>query len=468
LSDESATLPRAAIIYGLKELARRAGVSEEFFNTWRIEFDDTGYVNVFVDPGSRKQLRFPCVSADFWSELQAGTFRTSTAGWLQGRESLAALVPDFRVPFSSSDQTDVGPLFSRVDEDCVACSVDLLSSIVLTLSRFEETLPGPRDEHGRFGAFAGVAWRNNFLHRPIVDEYGLALEEAFAVLLPGWEPRKRRLQVILGHDVDEIGIPFSFRTTLGHTLRRSRPMATMRDLVAQCVGIDTTYERLLRKLVEDALHRGLCPAIYWKVSARGPHDAGYDPRDPRIQRLISSFRSAGLEVGIHLSYDTFHSPERFHTEVSALQELLGERRLGGRQDYLRWSPDTWVKWDSVKLAYDASVGFADQVGFRAGTSYPFRPWLLSEDREADLIEIPLMATDSALFGYLRLPPEQALARLLDCVARCKVVGGVFTVVWHNTTMLHDAHAATYRNLLDELAGSDSFDLRRPGDASYWI
>jgi hypothetical protein len=120
----------------------------------------------------------------------------------------------------------------------------------------------------------------------------------------------------------------------------------------------------------------------------------------------------------------------------------------------------------LNLAYDASVGFADHIGFRAGTSYPFRPWLLSENRQANLVEIPLLATDSALFGYLKLSPEEALKKLLDLVARCKTVGGVFALVWHNTTMLHSAHAATYRNLLEVLEGSDSYDWRNSGDGSY--
>jgi hypothetical protein len=466
--EECAVLSRAAIVYGLKELARRAGVAEEFFNSWTIGFDEAGFLTVAVGAGTRKQFRFPRASAKFWSDLQVGIFRTSTAGWLNGPAELAAPVPDFKIPFSSSYENYVGALFSRVNEDCLDCSVDLLTSIVLTLARFEETFPGPRDEHGRFGAFVGIAWRNNFLHRPIVDEYGLAFAEALSALLPGWQPQRGRLEVSLGHDVDEIGIPFSFRSTMGHTLRRGHPIATVRDLAARCTGTDTTYQRQLRRLVQDALARGLHPAIYWKASGPGPHDAGYDPRDRPIQQLISSFRSAGLEMGMHLSYETFQSVERFQMEVSALRDLLGEQKLGGRQDYLRWSPRCWIQWDSLDLAYDASVGFADQIGFRAGTCYPFRPWLLSENRQARLIEIPLLATDSALFGYLKLSPEQALKHLLDLLARCKAVGGVFALVWHNTTMLHSARAATYRNLLEALKGCAGYDWRSSGDGSYWI
>jgi len=61
--------------------------------------------------------------------------------------------------------------------------------------------------HGRFLAAQSVALRHNFLHRPIVDEYGLALQQVIELLLPGWRPPERKLRVKLSHDVDEVGIP---------------------------------------------------------------------------------------------------------------------------------------------------------------------------------------------------------------------------------------------------------------------
>ncbi len=466
--EENAALPNAAIVYGLKELARRAGVSKDFFNSWRIEFDDTGAVKVHVEPDSRKHICFPRLSDGFKSDLRAGFVRTSTAAWPNVPDDVAALVPNFKIPFSSSDRQDVGPLFSRVNEERIDCPVDLLSSVVLTMSRFEETFAGPRDEHGRFSIFSSVAWRDDFFHRPIVDECALAMKEALASLLPGWEPQKHGLQVHLGHDVDEIGVPFSLRNSMGHTLRRGNPLATARDLGARFTGIETVYQRLLRQLVQIGLDRGFSPATYWKVSCPGPHDTGYDPRNKKIRGLMSSFRDANLELGIHLSYGAFDSLERFQSEVSALQELLGECQLGGRQDFLRWSPRTWIEWDRMNLGYDASVGYPDQIGFRAGTSYPFRPWLLSESREATLLEIPLLAMDSALFGYMKLEPDQALSKLLNCAERCKLVGGVFTTVWHNTTIMHPAHLETYRRLLDSLQGSEIYDWRNSGGGSDWV
>lgn len=467
LVEQLTRLPRSATVYAIKELARRAGVSTEMFKSWRIEFEEHGFVNVFVEPGTNQRIRFPQADLWFWKELYAGHFRVSTAAWMRYPVRTFASIVDFKVPFSSDLRKDVGPLFAPAGRECVECSVDLPTSVLLTLSRFEETFPGPRDVHGRFSAFSSLAWRNGFLHRPIVDEYGVALEQALSYLLPGWKPAERRLRVKLGHDVDEIGIPFSLRTVIGHSLRRKLPLATLRDLAAPWTGIDTIYEKLLRELVGLSVEHGLDAAVYWKAPVAGAQNGGYDVRKRRIRNLVASLRAKGVEMGVHPSYDTFGSLERLELEVSAIREFLGEERIGGRQDFLRWNPETWALWDKLCLGYDATVGFADHIGFRAGTSYPYRPWLLSVGREAQLLEIPLMAMDSTPQGYMRLSPEDAFRELRECAERCRTVGGVFSLLWHNTRLIGEGYPFIYRRLLDELAGSDKYDWRSDCDGASW-
>ncbi len=449
----------AAIRYAIGELAHRAGVSDEWFRSWRIEFDGDALVTVYVQPGTRKRVRFVRCPTHCWEQIRGGSFQTSIGEWPWEEGARSRVTTDFRIPFSTSDRQQLGPLFTPEERDSYICGVDLPLSILLTLSRFEESLPGPRDCHGRFSAHSSVAWREGFLHRPIVDEYGLALEQILIALLPGWRPSERKLRVKLGHDVDEIGIPFSLRTSTALTLRYARPLDTARDILGGPLGIDTAYQHQLRRLVAFSIERQLHPAVYWKASAEGPHDTGYDLRDKRLQRMMQEFRSANVEMGIHPSYGTFHSLEILRSEVHFLRELLEKESLGGRQDYLRWSPQTWAHWDSLGLAYDASVGFADHVGFRAGTCFPYQPWLWTQQRKAELLEIPLIAMDSTMQGYMKLSPQQTILIVRSLMDKCRGVGGVFTLAWHNTRILDDRHAAAYRTILDELRGVSTYDWR---------
>ena len=180
-----------ANLYVVQELARRAGVSRSTFETWKLEGDASGYLSVYIQPGTNRRVRFPQVAPDFWKKIQPARCRTATATWMKPLAARCGGVADFKIPFSRVEQESVGPLFVAESSQSIRCTVDLLTSLLLVLSRFEETLDVPRDEHGRFSAFSSLAWREGFLHRPIVDEWGLAFAEAIQYLLPVWKPKKK-------------------------------------------------------------------------------------------------------------------------------------------------------------------------------------------------------------------------------------------------------------------------------------
>ncbi len=459
-------ITREARFYGLKELARRAGVTAEFLRSWRVEFGDEE-TNIYVHPGTEKRIRFRNAPSTFWRELSARTFHIARAGWMHPPpEPLGNLVPDFVVPFSHEARNVECSLFTPVDRDCVECRLDLPVSVLLSLSRWEETLAGDRDVHGRFPGSMSLACRNGFLNRPIVDEYGLALEQALTYLLPTWRPVERKLRVKLSHDIDQIGLPFSLKSALGHTLLRRRPLATARDLFGGVIGLNPTYLEAVRQVVELSLERGLDSAVYWKASPRGPMDTGYDPRHPKVREVIAWLHERGVETGAHPGYETFLSPERLLVEVQVLREVLGEQRLGGRQHYLRWCPESWHHWEDCGLAYDSTVGYADQIGFRPGTCTPYRPWLFSVNREARLIEIPLVVMDGSLVDYMHLTPQRGLPMVLECLARCRIVGGVFTLLWHNSSLINPDYGDLYGKILETLVGHEKFDWRTPPNDLY--
>src|SRR3984957_20968903 len=130
--------------------------------------------------------------------------------------------------------------------------------------------------------------------------------------------------------------------------------------------------------------------------------------------------------------------------------------MGGRQHYLRWSPHSWIDWENCGLAYDSSVGYAEQIGFKAGTCVPYRPWLFPLNRQADLIEIPLLVMDRTLLEYMTLTKRQATQSIHTVVERCGMVGGVFTILWHNDAFLKTHFQKKITSLCwGRLAGRDT-------------
>jgi hypothetical protein len=231
----------------------------------------------------------------------------------------------------------------------------------------------------------------------------------------------------------------------------------VRDLVARVTTNDTAGLELVRRLAETSMHRGLDSAFYWKASKQTRYDSGYDLREKKIRRTISWLTEHGVESGIHPGYDTYQSRSALQTEVLRIREVLPNQAIGGRQHYLRWSPATWLDWEACGLSYDSTVGFADALGFRAGTCVPYKPWLFSENRVAALLEIPLIAMDCTPIMYMGLTLEQSLSAIQECIAACSLVGGVFTLLWHNMTLIEPDYGDLYERILESVGKPDKFD-----------
>jgi hypothetical protein len=449
ISAQRNLLTREFRLYGLRELARRAGVSAQFFRSWKVTLQEHETV-VSVDAGRPKYICFPHSYLEIEQQVHERKVSVRRAPWMQSpTDSTRREVPDFIVPWVGDDDRENVPLFRSAGPDIVECAFDLLSSLALTLSRVEETLTSQRDRHGRFPSAASIASREEFLQRPIVDEYGLAFEQALRHLLPAWQPEKRELRAVVSHDMDHIGVPFSLGQTVGHLVRRRSPAAAACDFLAVPFGTgQPVYLRCAQQLAEMELARGLDCEFYWKSCPPGPFDSGYYPFHPKARKVISWLQERGIRNGVHPSYETFMNPDRLRLEVDQLTKLLGPGALGGRQHYLRWAHDTWLHWEKCGLVYDSTIGYSDEGGFRAGTCIPYRPWLFSENREANLLEIPLVLMDQVL---LPQSEQHSLGFVSQLVNRCCRVGGVFTLLWHNSNFVTPRYRKLYTAILDTVA-----------------
>jgi hypothetical protein len=400
-----------AALYALRELGRRAGVDAGTIARWRVE------------PASHGITLWPDAEANVRVEFPHG------------------------LDFLPSE-----PLFEIVHATHARCRSDLLFFVFATLSRWEELENGSTDEHGRLRAASSLAGRCGLLERPVVDECGLELQMALQRLMPRWQPAARSLRVKLSHDLDQIGVPPSAKTTLGHLLKRGSPRAFARDVASTIDPASwNAYARAVLDLAAISQERGLDSAFYVKASGRTtPWDTGYRLSDPRVRRLIEALLEKGCEIGLHPAYDTYGSQERLEEEVAALRRYVGAAPIGGRMHYLRWDPSTWTAWERAGLAYDSTLGFHDGIGFRAGTALPYHPWLMKEDRESALLEIPLIVMDCTPIDYMGLGLQETLRRTKKLVERCARVGGVFTLLWHNQNLIEKPYAGLYRRILEML------------------
>src|SRR5690606_17510004 len=94
------------------------------------------------------------------------------------------------------------PNIDRLNNEKILCGLDLFGSMFFMLSRYEEMVVKERDQHDRFSAKSSVAFKGEFLMRPIVNEYLEILWQLLSYLDNSLIRRERTFKTILTCDVD--------------------------------------------------------------------------------------------------------------------------------------------------------------------------------------------------------------------------------------------------------------------------
>lgn len=152
-----------------------------------------------------------------------------------------------------------------------------------------------------------------------------------------------------------------------------------------------------------------------------------------MHRLIRDI-SARFPVGIHPSYYSNDQPGRLEAEVQWLSGICGRPVTISRQHFLRLRiPDTYRRLLAAGIRADYTLGYADDIGFRAGTARAF-PWFDLEREQTTVLELhPFQVMDATLKHYLGLSPAAASDRIAVLIERTRRFGGVFRPLWHNSS-----------------------------------
>ncbi len=355
-------------------------------------------------------------------------------------------------------------------EEKVHLGLDITGSAFFMLSRYEERTVDERDAHARFPATASLAWSEQFLDRPIIDEYVELLWWSLQRLWPDLKRRPRNFQVRLSHDVDRpfqfvrAGLVSVFSSTVMQAVRKRKPRAAFEGLANYWAVVRGKTERdgfnTFPWIMDLSEKHGLTSAFYFIDGRRDDKtDPRYELREPEIQELIRRIGQRGHEVGFHPSYDTFRSPEKTKSEFEHLKDVcqrLGveQEQWGGRQHYLRWeNPVTWQNWESAGLDYDSTLGFADVAGFRCGTCFEYPVFNLETRAKLNLRERPLIAMDVSLLKYSGLAWEDIAETVHDLCDKCRRIQGMFTLLWHNSTLATAEEKRWYGNIVEDIAGA---------------
>ena len=180
--------------------------------------------------------------------------------------------------------------------------------------------------------------------------------------------------------------------------------------------------------------------LTWFVLAANrqrPYDVGLDPEGEALPALVESLghHVAGSKVCWHPGHAALDHPDRLGLEGKRFGSWKGT--FGGmvRTHFLRGNPRRWwPQLEALGIGADASLGWAQDVGYRSGVSRPFQAYDLASDRPLQVNVHPVVVMDSAMKNGLNWSPEEAKEHVDAMVAVASAVGGVWMSCFHNTSV----------------------------------
>lgn len=344
-------------------------------------------------------------------------------------------------------------------------NLDIFGSAFFMLSRYEELIIKTRDEHNRFPASASVVFKEDFLNRPIIDEY---TEILWACLLSLWSNLTRKKHIAktsISCDVDE-----PFDCTVVNFKRMIRTCSA--DLIKR-KSIKMALERLRRYIFNkigdyqydpnytfdwymDVCEKNNLQATFFFIpDSSEPNNGCYKITNKKIVLLMKTIVDRGHEIGVHGSYYSYNDPSKILKQKNLLQYILDKENIktiikGNRQHYLRWdSTQTAEHLDIVGFQYDTTGGFAERPGFKYGTSKEFSMWGWNKKQALNLKQRPLIVMECTLIDsyFMGLSFDQSKRLIEELRKQVAIHDGDFNILWHNSYLKKTADKKLFEYIL---------------------
>lgn len=332
--------------------------------------------------------------------------------------------------------------FFPVYQKTSALPFDVFAASFFLVSRYEEYLPHMRDEHGRFRANQGDAFRNGFLRKPLVNIWSLELKR---ILQSRFPELKLKLPVFTFIPTIDIDAAFAFKhkgltRAIGGFVKAIKrgDMVEFRERLDVLLGLKTDPFDSYGLHLELQQKYALKTIFFILLADYGVNDKNL-PVHNRFFRQIIRELADYADVGIHPSYASTGNPAVLEKEISRLAAILHRDITKSRQHFLRLElPLTYRNLINCDILEDYTMGYAEEPGFRASICTPYYFYDLDLDTQTPLRIFPFALMDGTLNDYMDLTPAQASEVITQLMKEVKAVGGTFISLWHNST-LNDQH-----------------------------
>ena len=331
---------------------------------------------------------------------------------------------------------------------------DPFAASFFLITRYEEYLETDFGKHRRYPSKHSILHKMKQLQIPVVNKWGYLIAEKIKSKYPEFEYREPTFDYLTTIDIDNAWAykNKSLLRTYGACLKAISigDIGQINERLSVLRGKKSdpydTYDFIADSFKEkpDKLR------FFILAGKPGKYDRNVSPENKSFQNLIKRL-AADFSLGIHPSYGSVRNKKRLKKEIAILEEIIQQHVHTSRQHFLKLEfPKTYRRLIKARIRHDYTLGYADQIGFRAGTASPFYFYDLVREKKTTLMIHPFQLMDVTMNDYLKLNPNEAIEKIKELMTEIKRFGGTFISIFHNESLNDKGKWNGWKTVFEEM------------------
>ena len=327
---------------------------------------------------------------------------------------------------------------------------DIFAASFYMLSRYEEYLPHVSDEFGRFRTSESIAKKGGFLNEPVIDIWAYKLKAVLQERFTKFQFPDRQYKI---SPIIDVPSAYIFKNkgllrTIGGTLRDIGRLRFKQLYLRYSVlfGFKRDPYDAFNWIINRQKKSNFKFTVFFLIGSYSTYDKNISVNKREFVSLIKSVADY-CNIGLKISYFALNNLELLKKERQRLEQITNFDLKSVRNSYSKLNlPKTYRNLIELEIHQDYTMGYIDEMGFRAGTCTPFLFYDLDYEVQTPLQIHPYHCLDYVLLKHQsQLDKKEHLQRFMK---KIQMVNGTFCPVFHNYSLSNLEEWKGFRELFN--------------------
>ncbi len=310
---------------------------------------------------------------------------------------------------------------------------DIFAASFFLLTRYEEYLPHVKNEIGDFPATESLAFKNDFLHKPIINiwvkQFAKILEDKFENI--DFKYKQPKVKISIGVErafkYRRHGVSRSIAGFLSDFFR-----FRLKDIYIRIkTWIKPKFDPydVYDDLIDFKREADIDMMFMFQLGDYSIYTKNINHRKRIYKRLIKSMGDH-CEIGLMPSHEAIQTFHVLQKEIKRFEQIANHELYSILiKDHALNFPDFYVGLDKTALVKDFSMGYYNHVGYRAGTNSTFLFYDLNLEQASPIEINPYFCSSKAL-------QNTEIDKIKEIVNKYKTLNLSYNLLFDNTDFEH--------------------------------